>query len=165
METFKNYTQVNTEVLREIWNDILVDGVAFPGLDLYSSATFEKKLTTYDQVDVLLVDDQIAGYYLIKANNEGRASHVANGTYAVNKAFRGQGLINDLVAKSIETARIHGFRGIQFNAVVAENEAAIHTYEKFGFEIVGTIPGGFQVKDGRYVDMHIMYLDLTKTNL
>ena len=132
---------------------------------LFTSAAFEKKLATYDQVDLLLVDDQIAGYYLIKANNEGRASHVANGTYAVNKAFRGQGLINDLVAKSIKAAKIHGFRGIQFNAVVAENEAAIHTYEKFGFEIMGTIPGGFQVKDGRYVDMHIMYLDLTKTNL
>lgn len=56
-----------------------VDGAAFPGLDLYSSAAFEKKLAAYDQVDVLLVDDQIAGYYLIKANNEGRASHVANG--------------------------------------------------------------------------------------
>ena len=82
----------------------------------------------------------------------------------MNKAFRGQGLINDLVAKSIETAKMHGFRGIQFNAVVAKNKAAIHTYEKFGFEIVGTIPGGFQVKEGRYVDMHIMYLDLTKTN-
>ena len=47
---------------------------------------------------------------------------------------------------------------------MAENKAAVHTYEKFGFEIVGTIPGGFQAKDGRYVDMHIMYLDLTKTN-
>lgn len=80
MENFEHYSQVDTEVLREIWNDILVDGVAFPGLDLYSSAAFEKKLAAYDQVDVLLVDDQIAGYYLIKANNEGRASHVANGT-------------------------------------------------------------------------------------
>ncbi|MCT1798596.1 GNAT family N-acetyltransferase [Aerococcus viridans] len=59
---------------------------------------------------------------------------------------------------------MHGFRRIQFNAVVAKNKAAIHTYEKFGFEIVGTIPGGFQVKEGRYVDMHIMYLVLTKTN-
>ena len=165
MKIFKHYTQVDTEVLREIWNDILVDGVAFPGLDLYSSAAFEKKLATYDQVDVLLVDDQIAGYYLIKANDEGRASHVANGTYAVNKAFRGQGLINDLVAKSIETAKARDFRGIQFNAVVAENKAAVHTYEEFGFEIVGTIPGDFQVKDGRYVDMHIMYLVLTNTNL
>src|SRR5699024_858992 len=165
METFKNYIQVDTEVLREIWNDILVDGVAFPGLDLDSSAAFEKKLATYDQVDVLLVDDQIAGYYLIKANDEGRASHVANGTYAVNKAFRGQGLINVFVAKSIEIAIARDFRGIQFSAVVAENKAAVHTYEKFGFEIVGTIPGGFQVKDSRYVDMHIMYLDLAKINL
>ena len=164
METFKNYTQVDTEVL-EKYGTIFWWTVSLSGLDLYSSAAFEKKLATYDQVDVLLVDDQIAGYYLIKANNEGRASHVANGTYAVNKAFRGQGLINDLVAKSIETAKARDFRGIQFNAVVAENKAAIHTYEKFGFEIVGTIPGGFQVKDGRYVDMHIMYLDLTKTNL
>src|SRR5699024_2621641 len=137
MKNFKHYTQVDTEDLREIWNDILVDGVAFPGLDLYSSAAFEKKLAAYEQVDVLLVDDQMCDCLLTKENTEGRASHVANGTYAVNKAFRGQGLINDLVAKSIETAKMHGFRGIQFNAVVAENKAAIHTYENFGFEIVG----------------------------
>ena len=99
MKEFVNYTQVNIETLTEIWNDILTDGVAFPGLDLYSNEDFENKLASYSQVEVLLVDDKIAGYYLIKANNEGRASHVANGTYAVNKAFRGQGLINDLVAK------------------------------------------------------------------
>ena len=165
MKEFVNYTQVNIETLTEIWNDILTDGVAFPGLDLYSNEDFENKLASYSQVEVLLVDGQIAGYYLINPNNEGRASHVANGTYAVAKGFRGQGLAKDLVAQSIEEAKAHGFRGMQFNAVVVENKAAIHTYEKFDFKIVGTIPGGFQVKDGRYVDMHVMYLDLTKANV
>lgn len=91
-------------------------------------------------------------------NNIGRASHVGNCAYAMNKAFRGQGLAKELVANSIETAKAHGFKGIQYNAVVANNTAAIKTYQKFGFEIVGTIPGGFQVKDGTYVDIHIMYL-------
>lgn len=164
MKTFKDYTKVDIQTLTEIWNDILADGVAFPGLDLFSNEAFEKKLASYSQVEVLTIDNQVAGYYLIKPNNEGRASHVANGTYAVAKDFRGQGLAKELVAQSIKTAKELGFRGIQFNAVVAENKAAIHTYEKFGFKIVGTIPGGFQVKDGRYVDMHIMYLDLTKAD-
>jgi L-amino acid N-acyltransferase YncA len=165
MKIFKDYTQVDIEKLKDIWNDILIDGVAFPGLDLFTTESFEKKLASYNQVEVLVIDDEIAGYYLIKPNNEGRASHVANGTYAVAKGFRGQGLAKDLVAQSIEAAKTHGFRGMQFNAVVVENKAAIHTYEKFGFKIVGTIPGGFQVKDSRYLDMHIMYLDLTTANV
>ncbi|GMA55150.1 hypothetical protein GCM10025857_65070 [Alicyclobacillus contaminans] len=50
--------------------------------------------------------------------------------------------------------------GMQFNAVVTSNKPAIHTYQQNGFEIVGTIPAGFRLKDGSYSDMYIMHRSL-----
>lgn len=53
-----------------------------------------------------------------------------------------------------------GFRGLQFNAVVAENAAAIALYEQLGFVRLGTVPGGYRRADGRYVDTYIYFHDL-----
>jgi ribosomal protein S18 acetylase RimI-like enzyme len=67
------------------------------------------------------------------------------------------------VRKSLQAARDMGYRGLQFNAVVATNTAAIALYRSLGFHIVGTIPGGFRQGDADspdYVDMHIMYRSL-----
>lgn len=46
----------------------------------------------------------------------------------------------------------HGFRIMQFNAVVATNTHARH-FERLGFKQLGTIPGGFHMKDGHYEDI------------
>jgi ribosomal protein S18 acetylase RimI-like enzyme len=43
-----------------------------------------------------------------------------------------------------------GFRVLQFNAVVESNVHARHLYERLGFVQLGTIPGGFRMKDGHY---------------
>ena len=43
-----------------------------------------------------------------------------------------------------------GFRVLQFNAVVESNTHARHLYERLGFVQLGTIPGGFRMKDGHY---------------
>ena len=61
---------------------------------------------------------------------------------------------------SLESARELGFRGLQFNAVVAENAAAIALYEHLGFVRLGTVPGGYRRADGRYVDTYIYFHDL-----
>lgn len=50
-----------------------------------------------------------------------------------------------------------GFRILQFNAVVVTNAAAIHLYEKLGFEKLGTTPGGFHAKDDSYRDINLYY--------
>ena len=39
---------------------------------------------------------------------------------------------------------------LQFNAVVESNIHARHLYERLGFVQLGTIPGGFRMKDGHY---------------
>ena len=49
---------------------------------------------------------------------------------------------------------------MQFNAVVRENENAIHLYESLGFRRVGMIPGGFRSLDGSYRDIFVYYHEL-----
>ncbi len=85
--------------------------------------------------------------------------HVANASYAVASSARGLGLGRALVKDSLAQAARKGFRGLQFNAVVARNEGAIHLYEYLGFTRVGTIPGGFVNGFGNFEDMHIYYKD------
>ena len=78
-------------------------------------------------------------------------------------ASRGLGLGRKLVENCIETCGKKGFRGLQFNAVVASNEAAQHLYESMGFTKVGMIPGGFINGLGGYEDMFIYYIDTLDT--
>ncbi|HHV09140.1 MAG TPA: GNAT family N-acetyltransferase [Clostridiales bacterium] len=158
--TFRSYRQEEIGLLRDIWNDIVTDGVAFPGENPYDEREFEKMLEEQSAVTCILVDGKIAGCFILHPNNIGRCSHVANASYAIAKEYRGRKLAEPLVRKSIEQAKELGFKGMQFNAVVVGNLAAIHTYRKIGFEIVGTIPGGFRLKDGTYSDMHIMYFPI-----
>ncbi|MEO3946115.1 GNAT family N-acetyltransferase [Gorillibacterium sp. CAU 1737] len=155
---FRSYQADDARRLREIWNEVLLEGMAFPGEVLYEEKEFEKMLAEQSAVTCLLVENEVAGFYILHPNNIGRCSHVANASYAISKQYRGRKLAEPLVSKSIEQAKELGFRGMQFNAVVAGNTATVHTYQKTGFEIVGTIPGGFRLKNGLYSDMYILYL-------
>ena len=86
-------------------------------------------------------------------NNVGRCGHIANASYAVKSEFRGNHIGELLVCDCREKAKEFGFRILQFNAVVKTNHSARHLYEKLGFTPLGTIPGGFLMKDGQYEDI------------
>ena len=141
-----------------LWNKIVETGEAFPQvyeMTLEEGRAFfaEQTLTT-----VAVVDDKLFGLYILHPNGVGRCAHVANASYAVAAKSRGLGLGRALVLDSIEQAKKKGFAGLQFNAVVASNDAAIHLYESLGFDLVGTIPGGFINGTGDYEDIRIYYL-------
>ncbi|KFN92257.1 putative N-acetyltransferase [Tetragenococcus muriaticus PMC-11-5] len=160
MFTFENYHPKYLAQMTAIWNDILEDGNAFPGEELFTQDAFENYLMEQTIVRSIIIENEVAGFYITHPNNIGRCNHVANTSYCMNKAFRGKKIFPHLVQDSLERAKESGFQGMQFNAVVASNKAAIHTYEKFNFGIVGTIPSGFRLKDGIYSDMYIMYRSL-----
>ena len=48
----------------------------------------------------------------------------------------------------------------QANAVVESNTHARHLYERLGFTQLGTIPGGFRMKDGHYENICPYYHEL-----
>lgn len=62
-----------------------------------------------------------------------------------------------LCAYSVEWARTSGFRAMQFNAVVETNTRAVRLYESLGFEVIGTLPEGFNHPAEGYVGLHIMH--------
>ena len=160
--TFRAYTGEDLPELMEIWNDILEDGAAFPGTELYELPEFAAMLEEQSAVTCMFQDGSLAGYYILHPNNIGRCSHVANASYAMKKEFRGRGLGKHLVEHSLSLAAELGFRGMQFNVVVAGNTAALKIYRGAGFQTVGVIPGGFLLKNGVYSDMYILYRPLAE---
>ena len=95
-------------------------------------------------------DGKIIGLYILHPNNIGRCGHICNASYAVSSACRGQHIGEKLVLDCLKVAKGLGFRVLQFNAVVESNIHARHLYERLGFVQLGTIPGGFRMKDGHY---------------
>jgi ribosomal protein S18 acetylase RimI-like enzyme len=46
---------------------------------------------------------------------------------------------------------------MQFNAVVETNTGAVALWRSLGFEVLATLPEGFQHPTEGYVGLHIMY--------
>lgn len=94
------------------------------------------------------------------ANRAGNGAHIGTASFMVSPEAQGHGVGRELGTYVVERLRVLGFRGIQFNAVVETNEAAINLWESLGFAIVGTVPGAFHSPTYGYVGLHVMYRDL-----
>jgi L-amino acid N-acyltransferase YncA len=112
------------------------------------------------RVTVAVDGDAVVGTANMLANREGPGGHVAGGSIMVGLEARGRGVGRVLCEDLIAWARAEGFRGIQWNAVVDTNEAALRLYWSLGFEDVGTVPGAFRMPDGAYAGLTVMYLPL-----
>jgi L-amino acid N-acyltransferase YncA len=106
---------------------------------------------------VAVADDEIVGTYYMKANQGGGGKHICNCGYMTAEAATGKGVASAMCEHSIDHAKSAGFRGMQFNFVVSTNRGAISLWEKYGFEIVGTLPGAFAHATEGYVDAFIMF--------
>ncbi len=138
-----------------IWNQVVEQGIAFPQIEKLDEVTglafFESQ--TYTGIAYDEDTGRLLGLYILHPNNVGRCGHICNTSYAVREGERGNHIGEKLVLHSMEQGKKEGFRILQFNAVVSTNKAALHLYEKLGFVKLGTIPGGFLLKDGSYEDI------------
>jgi len=126
--------------------DALEDGVAVPGKPT-ASAT-------------ITCARQVLGTYILRPNQSGGGSHVANAGFMVSTSARGQGIGRAMAKHCLSEARRLGFRAMQFNYVIATNTAAICLWQDLGFEIVGTLANAFRHPDKGYVDVYVMYRSL-----
>jgi DNA-binding MarR family transcriptional regulator/GNAT superfamily N-acetyltransferase len=99
----------------------------------------------------------VVGVFVIRPNIPGPGAHVANASYAVRADVRGLGLGRRMGEASLRLAADLGFTAMQFNTVVSTNRAAVRLWRSLGFRIVGTVPAGFRLPDGRTVSHHVMY--------
>lgn len=106
---------------------------------------------------VACVDDRIAGTYILKPNQSGLGSHVANAGYMVGTDVRGKGVGMAMCEHSLEEARRMGFHAMQFNIVVSTNESAVALWKKLGFSIVGTLPQAYRHRELGLVDAYVMH--------
>lgn len=156
--TIRPFEHADVPRMRAIWNEVVRAGDAFPQLDeLATDAEAEAFFASQTRTAVALEDGEVAGLYILHPNNVGRCAHIANASYAVDAARRGAGIGRALVSDSLASLAPCGFRGLQFNAVVASNAGAIHLYESLGFERIGAIPGGYLNGRGVFEDMYIFY--------
>jgi L-amino acid N-acyltransferase YncA len=156
----RKYESRDLEAMVRIWNEVVMEGIAFPQedcLDLETGALF---FSSQSYAGVAEVDGQILGLYILHPNNVGRCAHICNASYAVLSEARGQHIGEKLVVDCLKKGKELGFRVLQFNAVVESNVHARHLYERLGFHQLGTIPGGFRMKDGRYENICPYYHEL-----
>lgn len=106
---------------------------------------------------VAAMNERIVGTYILKANQTGLGSHVANAGYMVSPHCQGKGVGRAMCEHSIEEARARGFLAMQFNMVVSTNEGAVALWEKLGFRIVGTLPKVFRHRKLGLVDAFVMH--------
>lgn len=110
---------------------------------------------------VVAVDgDTILGSATMGPNRPGRGAHIATASFMVDPLHHGRGTGRALGENVVVWARASSYRGIQFNAVVETNDAAIRLWQSLGFRIIGTVPGAFKHPELGYVGLHVMYLEL-----
>ena len=102
----------------------------------------------------------ILGTYYIKPNQPTLGAHVCNCGYIVGENARGKGVASLMCEHSQEEAKRLGFRAMQFNLVVSTNEAAVHLWQKLGFQKVGTLPGAYRHAKHGFIDAFVMYKHL-----
>jgi ribosomal protein S18 acetylase RimI-like enzyme len=126
--------------------DPVGDGVAVPGKPTASPTINRAR--------------QIHGTYILRPNQSGGGSHVANAGFMVSARARGQGIGRAMAEHCLSEARRLGFRAMQFNYVISTNTSAIRLWQDLGFEIVGTLPAAFHHPEKGYIDVYVMYRSL-----
>jgi len=147
------------EMIR-IWNEVVEEGIAFPQeetLDIESGAVF---FASQSYTGVAEEDGEVYGLYILHPNNVGRCGHISNASYAVSSESRGKHIGEKLVKDCMKRGKELGFRVLQFNAVVESNIHARHLYERLGFTQLGTITGGFRMRDGHYENICPYFIEL-----
>lgn len=162
MITIRKYRTQDCEDAKNIWNEVVREGIAFPQVEELTDQTADEFFSIQSYTGIAEDDEtgEVVGLYILHPNNVGRCGHICNTSYAVKSGKRGLHIGEQLVKDSLSVGARLGFRILQFNAVVASNTHALHLYKRLGFIQLGRIPQGFLMKDGHYEDIVPHYIVL-----
>ena len=148
----------------QIWN--IIKAVISKG-DTYTFDPNSSKETMLDywcgqdkHTYVATDDEEIVGTFVIKDNQPGLGSHIANASYMVSEKASGKGVGKTMGEFSLEEARRLGYKAMQFNIVVKSNTRAVQLWQKLGFDIIGEIPDAFNHKEIGLINAYIMHRKL-----
>lgn len=117
-------------------------------------------LTVVLEEDLPGVGSSVLGSAKMGPNRPARGSHIGTASFMVAPEARGRGVGRALAEHVVQWHRDQGYRGIQFNAVVETNTAAVRLWQSLGFQIIGTVPGAFRSRAHGDVGLHVMFLPL-----
>lgn len=103
---------------------------------------------------------ETAGTFIIKDNQPGLGSHIANASYMVSAKASGKGIGKAMGQFSLEEAKRLGYKAMQFNIVVKSNTRAVQLWQNLGFTVIGEIPDAFDHKEYGLTNAYIMYRKL-----
>jgi len=103
------------------------------------------------------IGGKVVGVGALRRNRTGRANHVANASFMVHPDFRRQGIARALGEHVLKLAKSKGYQAMQYNFVVSSNETAVRRWQSLGFQVVGTLPKGYQHARLGLVDVYIMH--------
>jgi len=158
MVEIREATAGDRDAIWDIFREVVTarDTYAFdPGMSRHDALGywFQADTRTY----VAESRGRILGTYILRPNQSGGGSHVANAAFMVASDARGQGIGRAMAEHCLSEARLLGFRAMQFNFVVSTNDSAVRLWQKLGFNIVGTLPGAFHHPEKGYVDVYVMF--------
>lgn len=159
--TIRSATESDREAIWNIFHEVVAAGDTYafdPQMSRKDALAYWFRADTHTYVAD--ADGKTIGTYILKPNQSGPGSHVANAAFMVPSSARGQGVGRSMAEHSLEEACRLGFSAMQFNFVVSTNESAIHLWERLGFKTVGTLPGAFRHPEKGYVDVYVMFRSL-----
>ena len=155
-------TETDRDAIWEIFHDVIAPGDTYafdPQMSRQDAVAYWFRSDTHTYVAEQ--DRHVVGTYILRPNQSGGGSHVANAAFMVALKARGQRIGRAMGEHCLTEARRLGFMAMQFNFVVSTNEGAIRLWKQLGFEIVGTLPDAFRDPEKGYVDVYIMFRSLT----
>ncbi len=159
--TIREAREADSDAIWGILRTVVESGDAYafdPGID--REAAMASWLAPGVHPYVAEEGGRVIGSYVVKANQPGLGSHVANAAYMVAPEARGRGVGRAMGEHSLAAARRLGFRAMQFNLVVSTNHGAVELWKQLGFAIVGTLPRAFRHQTLGFVDAYVMFREL-----
>lgn len=166
--TIKKATPEDAEEILELMKVVgrETDNLTFGEEGLPTTVEEEKEYLKYQQnadssaMFVARVDDRIIGTCSYNGYPRKRMAHRGSIAICLVKAEWGKGYGSRMMEELIRFAKEEAKAEIISLEVRRDNERAIHLYEKFGFQRIGTFPGFFKM-EGKWIDFELMNLYLS----
>jgi len=159
--TIRAATDADRDAIWNIFHEIIAAGDTYafdPQMPREEALAYWFRADTHTYVAE--EDGSVVGTYILRPNQSGPGSHVANAAFMVARDAEGAGVGRRMAEHCLREARRMAFRAMQFNFVISTNTRAIHLWNQLGFEIVGTLPGAFRDPEKGYVDVYVMFRSL-----
>jgi len=151
---------VDKEKLVEMYASLPSEAVRW-GMPPYTRDVIDRWVGNLQNLTILIAfyDDKIVGHAQLYKFPHPRRRGTADLVIYLHQDFHNQGLSTAMLTELSQPARSERLHRINLH-VIADNEQAVHLYEKFSFTIEGRMKDSYLGEDGKYHDELAMFLIL-----